>query len=66
MPTPLLVAELGGSMADGGRFAESEGELVPERGPFKEVIDVWIFSGLFNLLILQIDGLQLTSAPSAT
>ncbi len=56
--TPLASAGLfltapGGNMgADGGRFAEREGEVVVEDVPVFPFIAVWIFSGRFNLLIL--------------
>jgi hypothetical protein len=50
IPFRLLVAD-GGNWEDGGFLAEREGEDVVEVVPFTPFMDVWIFSGRFNLLI---------------
>jgi hypothetical protein len=52
IPFTLLVAESGGNWADGGRLADSDGDEVVDEVPFTPFIDVWIFSGRFDLLIV--------------
>jgi hypothetical protein len=51
IPFTLFVAEEGGNWADGGFLAEREGDDVVEVVPLTPFMDVWIFSGRFNLLI---------------
>jgi hypothetical protein len=51
IPFRLLVADDGGNWAEGGFLADSEGEDVVEIVPFTPFMDVWIFSGRFDLLI---------------
>lgn len=56
-PAPLIPftwvatdAEVG--CAEGGRFAEREGDEVAEDVPLMPFMEVWLFSGRFDLLIL--------------
>jgi hypothetical protein len=66
IPFKLLVEDEGGNWADGGFLAEREGEDVVEDVPLTPFMDVWIFSGRFNLLIFRGSQTQPATSIRAT
>jgi hypothetical protein len=76
-PTPPIpftraVVEIVAFDAEGGRFADRDGDEVVDELPLIPFMEVWIFSGRFDLLILQQQetnsktSMQFKQAPTAT